>query len=89
MLKYNKSIPGPSSYSIPSTLDNKGASMKPRLADTSLKYLKDVTNAKNYRFLGLEHIQYLHPSAMENKKYSILSIVIAALPKSHLNQANL
>ena len=44
MLKYNKSLPGPSSYSIPSTLENKGATLKPRLADTSLKYLKDVKN---------------------------------------------
>ena len=43
MLKYNKSVPGPNSYTIPTTLEHKGASLKPRLADTSLKYLKDVS----------------------------------------------
>ena len=42
MVKYNLSIPGPSQYQVGSTLTKKGASMKPRLADLSLKYIKDV-----------------------------------------------
>lgn len=42
ILKYNQSIPGPNSYSISTTLNNRGVSMKTRLVDTSLKHLKDV-----------------------------------------------
>lgn len=42
MVKYNKSLPGPSQYEVPSTLEKKGTTLKPRLADMSLKYIKDV-----------------------------------------------
>jgi len=42
MVKYSQSLPGPSQYEVGSTLTKKGASMKPRLADLSLKYIKDV-----------------------------------------------
>lgn len=42
VVKYSKSIPAPGDYIVPSTLDNKGVSLRPRLVDTSLKHLKDV-----------------------------------------------
>lgn len=42
VVKYSKSIPAPGDYVVPSTLDNKGVSLRPRLVDTSLKHLKDV-----------------------------------------------
>ena len=40
-LRGSKIIPGPS-YSLPSTLDKKSVSLKPRLSDLSDKYLKSV-----------------------------------------------
>ena len=46
-LKYSKSIPGPDSYSIPSSLEKRGSSLKPRLADMSLNHLKDVAIKAN------------------------------------------
>lgn len=42
LIKYNKSMPGPSQYLVPSTLEKKSASFRPKLADLSLKYIKDV-----------------------------------------------
>lgn len=57
MVRYNKSIPGPGNYIVPSTLDNKGISLKPRLADMSLKHLKDV-NLKLFRYLDQEPIHF-------------------------------
>ena len=61
ILKYNRSIPGPSSYSIPSTLDKKGASFKPRLPDVSQKYLKDVPGPGAYTI----------PSSISNGEHKI------------------
>lgn len=59
MVRYNKNIPGPGNYLVPSTLDNKGISLRPRLADMSLKHLKDV-RLKILRYLDQEHIHFPH-----------------------------
>lgn len=66
VVRYNKSIPAPGDYLVPSTLDNKGISLRPRLVDTSLKHLKDV-DFHLVRFLGQELIHFPLQLVMDKK----------------------